>query len=131
MALSPKKEQEAIERLRTDGKNLKRYAKQNITREMCLAAVQQNGWSLNYVPRRLRDVELCLAAVRQRGDALEFVPNELKDRVICQAAVQQDGRALQHVPKEKRDQEYARLQWRRMAGHWSMSQKNNVTVNCV
>ena len=43
---------------------------------------------------------ICLAAVQQTGWALEYVPPELKTAAICLAAVQQTGWAITHVPPE-------------------------------
>lgn len=66
------------------------------TPAMCLAAVQQNGLSLEYV--RKQTPEVCLAAVQQDGDALQFVREQTPK--LCLAAVQQTGFALTYV-KEK------------------------------
>ena len=41
---------------------------------MCLAAVQQNGWALEFVEHFTP--EICLAAVRQNKYALQFVNDE-------------------------------------------------------
>ena len=70
------------------------------TPEICLAAVQQNGYSLQFVPMELRTPELCMAAVQRNGHALRYVPEELKTPEICTAAVLQDGSALGYVPEE-------------------------------
>src|SRR3990167_3179124 len=61
---------------------------------VCLAAVQQNGCVLEYVPEPLRTKAMCLAAVRQCGWALQFVPELLRTEAMCLAAVQQDGCGL-------------------------------------
>jgi len=39
-----------------------------------VAAVQQNGHMLRYVPEALRLLDVCLAAVRQNRAAFQFVP---------------------------------------------------------
>jgi hypothetical protein len=51
------------------------------TRELCLAAVRQFGWSLMHVPNELRTREMCLVAVRQNMGAIRFVPQELKNQL--------------------------------------------------
>ena len=66
-------------------------------KDYCLAAVRQNGFSLNYVEEQT--LEICLAAVRQNGLALQYVKNQ-NDK-ICLAAVKQNGWALQFVNKKK------------------------------
>ena len=70
------------------------------TPEICLAAVQQIGYSLQFVPEELKIPELCMAAVQQYGGALRYVPEELKTPEICLAAVQKYGYALRFVPEE-------------------------------
>nr|MCR5257348.1 DUF4116 domain-containing protein [Desulfovibrio sp.] len=69
------------------------------TLAVCLAAVQNDGRTLQFVPENLKDAELCLEAVRQNGWALEFVPAALKTVDLCLEAVAQDGLALQYVPE--------------------------------
>ena len=49
------------------------------TEDICLTAVQQNGLALHAIPLSKRSFDVCLAAVQQNGDALEFVPEELLD----------------------------------------------------
>jgi hypothetical protein len=68
---------------------------------ICLAAAQQDGWALQYVPEALRDEKMCLAAVQQTWRALRYVPEavQLNNPAICLAAAQQDGWALQYVPE--------------------------------
>ncbi len=46
------------------------------THELCMAAVQQDGWALQYVKEQTP--ELCMAAVKQNGYALEYVRPEFK-----------------------------------------------------
>ncbi|MHB9293480.1 hypothetical protein Holit_02604 [Hollandina sp. SP2] len=43
----------------------------NKTPELCLAAVQNDGGALEYVPEKLKNQELCLTAVQQNYDALD------------------------------------------------------------
>jgi len=73
-----------------------------------LAAVQRNGWALEFVPEPLRTPEICLAAVTLTGFALRFVPELLRTPQLCLAAVTQNGWALRSVPKPLRTQELCR-----------------------
>ena len=73
-------------------------------REICLAALQ-NGGELEYIPEKLKDREMYLAALKQNGGELEYIPEKLKDREICLAAVKQNGYALQYVPGKLKDRE--------------------------
>ena len=69
---------------------------------MCMAAVQQTGWALQYVPEELRDDKMCMAAVQQTGCVLQFVPEavQLAHPDICVAAVQQFSWSRLDVPEE-------------------------------
>ena len=69
------------------------------TYEECLAAVTENGWTLQWVPGDLMTPEICLAAVTQNGLAFEYVPEELVTLEICLAAVSQGGKLLRWVPE--------------------------------
>jgi len=73
------------------------------TEEICLAAVQQNGKTLEFVPGALKTEALCLAAVQQDGVAIKFVPNELITEELCIAAVRNVSYALEYVPDALRD----------------------------
>ena len=63
------------------------------TPEICLAAVQQNGFALQYVKKQTP--ELCLMAVQQNGNSLQYVKKQTHE--ICLAAVQQSEDALQYI----------------------------------
>jgi hypothetical protein len=68
-----------------------------LTIKAALAAVQQNGVALQYVPEALRTEAVALAAVQQNGWALQLVPEALRTEAVALAAVQQDGWALEYV----------------------------------
>ena len=74
----------------------------DVTKELCLEAVKQNGWALQYVPGNLRTEQLCLIAVKQNGFALQDVPKQLRTEQVCLEAVKQDGDALCFVPEHLR-----------------------------
>ncbi|MEM9028140.1 MAG: DUF4116 domain-containing protein [Pseudomonadota bacterium] len=73
-----------------------------ISEEVCLAAVQQNGWALQYVPAELRTLEICRAAMQQYPDAYRFVPESLRRPEFTELAVAEDGKNLRYVPLEQR-----------------------------
>ena len=68
-------------------------------REIVLAAVKQNGRSLQFAPEELRrDSEIVLAAVKQNGGAFEYAPEQLQeDRKFVLAVVKLNGGALQYA----------------------------------
>ena len=44
---------------------------------MCLIAVQQEGYTLAFVPEDVKTFKVCIAAVQQNKHALPFVPNNI------------------------------------------------------
>ena len=50
------------------------------TQEICLAAVKQNGYALQYVKEQTPDI--CLAAVKQDGYALQFVKDKFHTQIF-------------------------------------------------
>ena len=89
--------------------------KEITTFEEALAAVQKDGWALDYVPEEFKTPELCLTAVKNAkgrlfgGSFLSHVPESLRDEKLCLAAVQQNGISLSHVPKALRTAELCRI----------------------
>ena len=67
--------------------------------------MQNDGYSLRYVPKVLKNVEFCLAAVENYGEALKYVPEEYMTTEVCLAAVQNTVFALEYVPEEFRTEE--------------------------
>jgi hypothetical protein len=67
--------------------------KDMLTPEICLEAVKQNGYALQYISNQTP--EICLEAVKQNGYAIHYVINQTPE--ICLAAVKQCGSALHNV----------------------------------
>jgi hypothetical protein len=63
-----------------------------------LAKVRKDGTELQNVPEELKTAELCLAAVQQDGRALVYVPVKLES--VTLAAVKLDGRNLFYVDRQ-------------------------------
>lgn len=95
MALSKKKEQDYLEKVKKDGLHLRRITK-NQTLEICLAAVKQNGLALKYVAHQTP--ELCLMAIQQNPWALKYVENQTEK--LCLEAVKQNGYLLDLVRQQ-------------------------------
>jgi|GEM_PF-5594095 len=72
--------------------------------KLYLAAVEQNGNALEYVPDKFKTLELCFTAVQTYGSAFEYVPEKFYTPELCLAAVEQAGwkvgRVLEYVPKK-------------------------------
>lgn len=62
---------------------------QDITYEMCLAAVKHCGHALKDVPEFLMTRELCLTAVLKSPNALAHVPCEFMTYEVCMLAIKQ------------------------------------------
>lgn len=73
-------------------------------KEIVLASVKINGFSLEYASDSLRrDPDIVLAAVKDRGEALQYAdPSLQKDREIVLAAVRQNGFALEYADESLR-----------------------------
>jgi len=73
-----------------------------MTQELCLEAVRQFGWALNYIPENLRTAEICLEAVRQDGFMLFYIPKNLKTAELCIDAF--NNMIESSVPQHMRDE---------------------------
>ena len=67
---------------------------------MCMAAVQQHGWALGFVPHLMKTAELCRLAFENDAFALHAVPEHLKTYEMCRIAVERYEEALLYVPEE-------------------------------
>lgn len=63
-----------------------------------LAAIEEEGRLLQFMPQWQGDSKFCEPAVRQSGLALEWVQD--KTKAMCVAAVKQTPEAFRHVPEE-------------------------------
>ncbi len=66
---------------------------------ICLLAVDYNGWCLRWVPPDVQTQELCDVAVESICWALQYVRDEYKTYENCMSAVQRNGQILVHVPQ--------------------------------
>jgi hypothetical protein len=64
--------------------------------EICLEAVKQNGYALQYVKKQTP--EICMEAVKQNGYALIYVKEQTPE--ICMEAVKQNGYTLKYVKEQ-------------------------------
>jgi hypothetical protein len=79
------------------------------TENMCLVAVQESAWALEFITEEKRTMEICLIAVRRAAFALRNVPLVMRTAELCLIAVQQHGDALQLVPDELKTVELCRV----------------------
>ena len=71
------------------------------THELCLAAVQKNGWALVYVKEQTH--ELCLVALQQDVRAFQYVKKQTHE--LCLAALLNKCDQLNTLSKAKRESE--------------------------
>jgi hypothetical protein len=67
-----------------------------------LEKVERNRISLVYFPKECLTAEICLAAVNNNGWELKFVPEELKTPELCSVATGKDFWSIEHIPEEFR-----------------------------
>lgn len=75
---------------------------QNPSYNECLAAVKENGMSLEYVPQQYHTPELCKAAVNQNGYALMYLKfldglSSIDIKGLCVLAIKQYGGPIRHI----------------------------------
>ena len=68
------------------------------TPELCMAAVQFDADSLQFVPPEVMTEDMCLMAVKQRGYTLRWVPPALKTPRVIKVAFKQSGLAIRGIP---------------------------------
>lgn len=98
-------EAERIDSINTNGgKQLQHFKKENITYDMCLAAVLSTGRALYYVPEEYRTKEIYAKAVSRTGSMLSYVPINIITKKMCKEAVTSDGLALEFVPDKYKEE---------------------------
>ena len=102
MNKNTKKYKKALEDIKQDGFKLRyKYVQDVADEEICLAAVKNDGYALEYVSPENQTQEICLAAVKQDGYALRYVSPENQTPEICLVAVKQYADALRYVSPTK------------------------------
>ncbi|MDW0076990.1 DUF4116 domain-containing protein [Clostridioides difficile] len=61
--------------------------------EICMEAVNENGWALKYVKKQTP--KICLEVVRKNGLALKYVEDQMEE--ICREALKQNKLAIKCV----------------------------------
>ena len=92
--------EEALIAVERDGYTLQYVPDKLKTEAVVLKAVGHNGYALQYVPNELKTEAICVKAVESDSDALRYVPDELKTEAVVLAAVKRDGEVLRYVPDE-------------------------------
>ena len=94
-------EEERIQSIKKNGGcHLQNFKKENITYDMCLAAVMDDGEAIEYVPDDYKTKEIYTEACRSNGMVLKKVPPMYASEKVYEIAVSSSGAALQFVPPE-------------------------------
>ncbi|MDQ6990275.1 MAG: DUF4116 domain-containing protein [Mariprofundaceae bacterium] len=75
------------------------------TLELCTIAVEENGYALEYVPKKLKSMELCLLAIEtsDKAGVLRYIPKKLINLELCRMSISStSGYFLKDVPKRFR-----------------------------
>ena len=89
-----------IQKIKTKGwKILRKIPENEITYEMCSAAIEMSGNALVAVPPRLISYELCYRACVDVGMMIERVPRELLTPDLCEMVVLKDADLLSSIPE--------------------------------
>lgn len=75
------------------------------TYEICRTAVEQDGSAIKYASKRLISQELCWIAVHSKAQALCYIPDKYLDAALLNKVIASDGSAIQYVPQGKRTDE--------------------------
>lgn len=91
-----------IELVKQDGYNLQKLSVDRRTKNVCKAALEQNGLAAFFVPVQLMidDEELPLTAVKQNGDSLYYIADEAMTNRVCLTALKQSINAYQYIPND-------------------------------
>ena len=81
-------EQERIDSIvRNGGPHIKSFKEENITYDMCVAAVSMDAMAVTYIPQKYLSAEIYTISSRFRGTCLRFVPADLITEEMCMNAV--------------------------------------------
>lgn len=92
-----------MEYVKKDGINLQYIVPSERKARLCLVAVRNNPYALQFVPDKIQNHEIVIAAVRRNGMCLQFA--KYTDEDIYITAVKQNGNAIQFIKKKDRTEE--------------------------
>lgn len=93
--------------VKQDGSAIYYIEPELLTPELALAAAKQNGFVIQYIKPELLTPKVLLAAVKQDILAFRYIKPELQTPDVALAAVKQNGNALQYVRPELQTPEMA------------------------
>ena len=105
MSTTPKEQllEEALLKLIKKDPSL--ITKLGVMPEVCLAAVKQDGYVIEYLTDAQRTPDVCLAAVHENGYVIEYLTEAQRTPEVCLAAVQRYGVAIYYLSESQRTPE--------------------------
>lgn len=67
---------------------------------LCLAAAEENGWTMRNIPPEVQTQELVDAAIKSICWAIQFCLDKFKTYENCLSAVSRNGATIEHVPRK-------------------------------
>jgi hypothetical protein len=84
--------------LNNNGMYLSIFPSEEITREMAISAVNQNGKSFKFLKSEFKkDFEIIIQSVKNNGESLEFIPLEARNKRIVLEAIKQNSNSIRFV----------------------------------
>lgn len=71
-----------------------------LTEEMCLIAVNYDGFALQDISQKQITEKVIMQAVTQNGKAIQFVPKWSMKKIYIETAIKQNREAIAHIPEE-------------------------------
>jgi hypothetical protein len=72
---------------------------------LCLAAAEENGWTMQNMPSEVQTQELVDAGIKSSCWAIQFCLEKFKTYENCLSAVSRNGATIEHVPRKFIDKE--------------------------
>ena len=78
-----------------------------VDRKMCIEAVKNDWYAINYVPDKFKDYNMWLTTVGNHPQSIQYLPpdSKFRDKRMYMAIVTQKGKNLYLVPKKYREED--------------------------
>ena len=92
--------------LAEDPFNLECVPKNIKTKEICLFCVKKNGNCIKYVPKKILDEDICIEAIQKNPDSIQYVPNKFVTIEICLQLLLENWQIAKNIPFENFTKEF-------------------------
>ena len=99
-------ESQRIEHIKkVGGLSLKKYSENDITFDMCVAALEDDVRAFDYIPQKYLCERIYKIACQKKGSILAKTPDEFKTEDVCWCAVESEPHSILFVPKKLQTRE--------------------------